>query len=311
MAYRYAIVGMGAVGGLYGAKLQRAGFDVHFLARSDCDFVRQHGLRVRSPEGDFTLPHVHVYNDARAMPPCDVAIVTLKTTQNAILADILPRLLQPNGFVLVLQNGLGIEQDIASIVGGDRVMGGLCFLCSNKTAPGEIHHLDYGTITLGDYAPNDVPQGITDRMQRLAADFRHAGIACECAEDLLLARWQKLVWNVPFNSLSVILNARTDEMMADPRITALVADIMAEVALGAKTCDREIHPTFLAERLEHTRRMHPYRTSMKIDYDNQRPLEIEAIVGNPLRVAQARGVRLPRIATLYAQLCFLDTRNCR
>jgi 2-dehydropantoate 2-reductase len=318
----YAILGTGALGGFYGARLQQAGCEVHFLLHRDYEHVRERGLAIRSIDGDFELPKVHAYNDVNQMPPCDVVIVSLKTTQNHLLLQLLPPVLKEGGVVLVLQNGLGIEADVADIVGADRVMGGLCFLCSNKTAPGQIHHLDYKQITLGDYAPNYAPCGVTDRMQQIASDFEQAGIPIERSADLFLARWKKLVWNIPFNGLSVVLDATTQQMMVDPHIRSLAEQLMQEVLMGATACiaqataitqataesDRQIPASFVQTMLDYTAKMKPYRTSMKIDYDEQRPLEVEAIFGNPLRMAQHAGADLPRIQMLYQQLKFLDER---
>jgi 2-dehydropantoate 2-reductase len=310
MSHRnYAIVGTGALGGFYGARLQKAGLEVHFLLRSDFDRVKKHGLIVESPEGDFTLPQVRAYRDANKMPKCDVVILALKTTQNHCLLKVLPPLLKDNTIVLVLQNGLDTEPEVAKIVGDDRVIGGLCFLCSYKVSPGHICHLDYGTITLGEYARDYQAIGITQRMHQIASDFKRAGIPMKMSEDLLLSRWKKLVWNIPYNGLSVILDARTDELMANPDTLTLVEQIMAEVIAGAKSCDRIISDDFIETMLERTHKMKPYRTSMKIDYDESRPLEVEAILGNPLRIAQKAGIQLPQINVLYRMLKFMDAQK--
>jgi 2-dehydropantoate 2-reductase len=263
----YAILGTGALGGYYGACLQKAGLNVHFLLHSDYEYVSKHGLVVESKYGDFTLPNVQAYQEASKMPPCDVVIIALKTTQNHLLPSMLPHVLKDNGVVLVLQNGLGVEDEVAKIVGSERVMGGLCFLCSNKVAPGHIRHLDYGQIKIGEYATNYQPAGITNRMQQIGDDFERAGIKMELAEDLLLARWQKLVWNIPYNGLSVVLDARTDELMSNLHTRKLVEELMWEVVAGAKSCDRTIPQTFVETMLNYTDKMKPYRTSMKIDYD--------------------------------------------
>ena len=306
----YAILGTGALGGYYGACLQKAGLDVHFLLHSDYEYVSQHGLVVESKNGDFSLPHVQAYSDTTKMPPCDVVIVSFKTTQNHLLPQMLPKVLKDNGVVLLLQNGLCVEDDIAKIVGSERVMGGLCFLCSNKVAPGHIRHLDYGEIKIAEYTDNYQVAGITKRMEQIASDFERAGIKMELVEDLLLARWQKLVWNIPYNGLSVVLDARTDELMGNPNTRSLVEELMWEVVAGAKSCDRTIPKTFVETMLQYTDKMKPYRTSMKIDYDEKRPLEVETMFGNPLKFAKKRGANLPKITMIYQQLKFLDRRNC-
>lgn len=308
---RYAILGTGALGGYYGACLQRVGLEVHFLLHRDYQHVREQGLVIESPDGDFTLPDVNAYDDVAQMPACDVVIVALKTTQNHRLPDMLPPVVKDDGVVLVLQNGLGIEQEVAQLVGSKRVMGGLCFLCSNKVGPGHIHHLDYKQITLGEYLPDYQPGGLTQRMRQIADDFERAGIPITLAEDLLLARWQKLVWNIPYNGLSVVLDATTNELMVDNSTRSLVEQLMREVLAGAAATGRKISDRFIQTMLDYTEKMTPYRTSMKIDYDERRPLEVEAIVGNPLRVATAAGTDLPLISMLYRQLKFLDVQNRR
>lgn len=305
---RYAILGTGALGGFYGARLQRSQTEVHFLLRSDYEQVAQRGLIIESVDGDFTLPQVNAYCDVEKMPPCDVVVVAMKTTQNHQLRSLLPPVLKDNGVVLVLQNGLGVEEQVAEIVGGDRVIGGLCFICSNKVAPGHIRHLDYKKIALGDYA-DYAPAGITPRMQQIAADFERAGIPIDLEPDLFLARWKKLVWNIPFNGLSVVLDAVTSEMMADDAIRTLATQLMQEVQQGAAALGRTVPDAFVASMLDHTAKMKPYLTSMKIDYDEKRPLELEAIFHYPLKAARQAGVELPRIQMLYQQLFFLDARN--
>ncbi|WP_038027187.1 putative 2-dehydropantoate 2-reductase [Synechococcus sp. PCC 7336] len=306
---RYAIVGTGALGGYYGARLQQAGAEVHFLLHRDYDRVRQHGLTIESVDGDFVLPQVNAYCRASDIPVCDVALVCLKTTQNLLLPHLLPRL-EADGSVLTLQNGMGIEAEIAAMV-GDRVsvLGGTAHICSNKIGPGHIRHLDYGRIHLGAYGNHYEPQGITERMQAIAADFRRAGIETILSENLLSVRWHKLVWNIPFNGLSVVLDAKTDAMMADPDTRSLVEQLMHEVVAAAAGHGVAIAADFVQLMLDSTIAMKPYLTSMKLDFEGKRPLEMEAIYGNAVKAAREAGVSMPKTELLYRQLKFLDTRN--
>ena len=307
---RYAILGTGALGGFYGARLAKAGVEVHFLLHSDYAHVRDHGLRVDSVDGDIVLPAVHGYQKPADMPRCDVVCVCLKTTANDLLADLLPPVVADDGVVLVLQNGLGVEEHVAGVVGPKRVMGGMCFLCSNKVGPGHIRHLDYGYITLADYDADARPRGVTQRMRDIGADFRTAGIRVHFADDLVAARWRKLIWNVPFNGLSVVLEATTDVLMADAHTRGLAEQLMREVAAAARAaCGREIPEEFIQSQLADTAKMAPYRPSMLLDRDAGRPMEIEAIFGAPLRAAEQAGVAAPRLDALYRLLKFIDARR--
>jgi 2-dehydropantoate 2-reductase len=309
MSLTYAVIGTGALGGFYGARLQRAGCEVHFLLRSDYNQVCDRGLKVESPEGNFQLTTVHAYPQAQQMPPCDVVILALKTTQNQLLSDLLPPVLKADGVVLVLQNGLGVEPFVANLVGNDRVMGGLCFLCANKVGPGHIRHLDYGAITLGEFAADYQAQGLTERMHRIAADFRQAKIPITLSDDLLLARWRKLVWNIPFNGLSVVLNAQVDALIQHPSTRQLAQQLMQEVVQIAASQNRVIPDQFVQTMLVDTETMKPYRTSMKLDFDLKRPMELETMYDQPLQVAEKTGVAAPQITMLYQQLQFLESKH--
>lgn len=305
----YAILGTGAIGGFYGGKLQKAGFELHFLLNRDYEYVKDNGLIVESADGDFTLEKVNAYNQVEQMPPCDVVVVALKTTQNHLLPKLLPPLLKKNSIIVLLQNGLGAEDAVAKFVKRQPIIGGLCFVCSNKVGPGHIRHLDYGTITLAEYSPTGDAAGITNNMRLVGGDLSQAKIPIMLNEDLLLARWKKLVWNVPYNGLSVVLNAKTNEIMANEHTRKLAEDLMQEVVAGAAACDRTITEEFVEKMLDHTDKMEPYITSMKLDYDRGNALEVEAILGNPLRTAKLVGVDLPRMWMLYQQLKFFDAQN--
>lgn len=303
---QYAIIGTGAIGGYYGACLQRAGFGVHFLLRSDYDWVRQHGLRVDSVYGDFVLPEVKAYVDPTQIPDCDVVLIALKSTQNGELVRILPQVVRSQTTIVLLQNGLGCEPEIAAQFPNQPLIGGLCFICSNKAGPGHIRHLDYQAVTLAQFTPDYVPCGITPELDAIAQDFAVANIEVHCEANLLQCRWRKLVWNIPYNGLSVVLDATTQELMADPQARQLVQELMQEVKRGAIACGCEMPDTVLEKMLANTEKMTPYLTSMKLDYEQGRPLEHEAIVGNPWRWAQAQGQELPRIQMLHRQLQFLE-----
>jgi 2-dehydropantoate 2-reductase len=306
---RFAIIGTGAVGGYYGALLQKAGQEVHFLLHRDYEFVKANGLFVESVHGDFRLPQVKAYEDPQRMPRCDGVIVALKTTARAALREILPQVVAEDGVVLTLQNGLGVEEEIAALCGPQRVVGGLCFLCANKIGPGRVRHLDYGLITLGEYRADGQPGGITPRLEKLGAVLRSAGVPIELIDDLPQARWKKLVWNIPFNGLSVTENCLTDELMRRPQTRALCRRLMEETAVAAAACARPIAPIFIEKMLVDTAGMAPYAPSMKLDFERGHPMEIDAIYGRPLCAARAVGVAMPETEQLYRRLLELDQRN--
>jgi 2-dehydropantoate 2-reductase len=173
-----------------------------------------------------------------------------------------------------------------------------------------VKHLDYGRVTVGEHA-GDEPAGVTAAVAALVDDLAGAGIAARALDDLVLGRWKKLVWNIPYNGLSVALDAGTDELMADPATRVLVEALMWEVVEGAAACDRTIDGSFVAQMLADTEKMTPYATSMKLDFDGGRPLELDAIYGAPLAAARAGGFEMTRVQMLHDQLRFLDSRRGR
>jgi 2-dehydropantoate 2-reductase len=306
---RYCVIGAGALGGLYGGMLARAGREVHFLLNSDYEHVRSHGWQIDSVRGDFHLPaeSLNLHFDAKTLPPCDVTILGLKTTRNRLLGELLPPPTADGGVVLCLQNGLHSEADSVAVVGPDRVLGGCCFLCSNKVGPGHIRHIDYGRILMGEFtAASQPPAGVTTRLKMIADDMRAAGIDANATGDLWAARWRKLMWNIPFNGLSVVLNASTRELIDTPVTESLAAAIMREVYDAASACGRLLPDDAIEATLEHTRDMVPYDSSMRLDYLAKRPMELQAIFAAPIAAAHAVGATMPRVESLYQQLQFLD-----
>ncbi len=305
----YAILGTGALGGYYGARLHHAGCDVRFLLHSDYRHVAAHGLKVESKDGDFSILEPQAYDDPARMPPVDVAVVCLKTTHNHLLPKLIRPVLKPDGAVLMMQNGLDIEQAAAEVAPGAPILGGLAFLCSNKVGPGHIHHLDYGAIRLGAYRTDGAPAGVTDLMRAVGADFERAGIPIQLEEDLVLARWKKLVWNITYNGLSVIHQCTTDVLMGDPEKRAMCEAVMREVLAAAAGCGRIIDPGFITFMMQTTDKMASYQPSMLLDDQQRRPLEIQAIYGNPLAAARAAGVDCPLISQIHEKLIERDRAN--
>ncbi len=295
-----AVVGAGALGLYYGALLQRAGHSVRFLLRRDYQAIREKGLYVTSPQGDFHLNKVRCALDSAELGPVELVLVGLKTFANHRLAELVAPLMTGETCVLTLQNGLGNEELLAEAFGADRVLGGIAFLCSNRGEPGIVHHLGQGRIRLGEFRG-----GLSDRATVLAALFSDAGIPCEAVADLQRARWEKLVWNIPFNGLCALTGKTVTELLAHKDTRREIQSLMAEVIAAGNaqnlSCPIDAAP-FIAQMISATEGMHDYRPSMMIDRFEGRPLELEAIYGIPLARAAERQVEMVRVAMLQALL---------
>ncbi len=297
---RIGIIGAGALGLYYGAMLQRSGQDVHFLLRRDFDAINRNGLKVFSCNGDFSLPHIQGYMDAQEIGPVDLVLVGLKTFSNFTLIDLVRPLVGDETAILTLQNGLGNEDLLAKTFTPDQILGGVAFLCSNRGEPGEVHHLGEGRIRLGEYSRID-----QQRCTELAKLFSAAGIPCEASDDLERIRWEKLVWNIPFNGLCALTGKDVSELLQHLPTRELVTSIMHEV-LGAANRQKLKSPiesnSFIANMLRASDAMDHYRPSMMIDRIENRPLELESIYEIPLQRASAAGCEMHQVDMLYRLL---------
>lgn len=297
------IVGAGAVGGYYGARLAQHGHDVHFLLRCDYDVIRRDGWKVQSIAGDFRLApgQTRIYKNVRDIRRCDLVIVALKTTANDQFDPLIRTLLKDDTAILTLQNGLGNEDQLAELFGPQRILGGLAFVCANRLAPGVIHHIDHGMIRLGEFGG-----GPSERASRIARMFQTSNVPCEVLDDLRAGRWSKLVWNAPFNGLGAVLDLTTDRLIEDEAGVQLVSAIMREVIAAARGLGLTMPPDMIERMIRHTRTMGAYRSSMQIDRQSRRAMEVEAILGEPLRQAAKAGVHTPNLQLLYRLVKLID-----
>lgn len=329
---KIAVIGSGAVGGFYGSLLAKSGCEVSFLIHSDFQNISKQGLKIESIWGDFgVLPlskgrvnqdkisnpnsknscQAYFVNDSKDFDSdVNTILICLKSTENKQLAYLLQAFQdishQKKLQIVLIQNGIGQELFIHELLPFAKVFAGLAFLCSVKKSPHCIQHIDYGELTLAESQPDQTACGIGSELKDLGNLFQKAGIPVNLEDDLILARWKKLFWNIPFNGLSVLLNAETDQIVQNQDSLTLVRDLMAEVQLAAKAEGRLIPTSFLEDRVKRTFSMKPYPTSMKLDYENGRAMELDAIYRSVLKRAQSSNTSLPNIKFLLHALEYLE-----
>lgn len=299
---KIAIVGAGAVGSFYGAKLAHAGNDVHFLLRSDYDHVAQCGIKVLSPSGDFRLQPVNAHRISATIGACDLVIIAIKATANAMLPGVLPPLLHHSTALLTLQNGLGNEEFLAAHFGSQRVLGGKCFVCLNRISPGVIRHIGHGLISVGEFG-----RPAQERTRELANRLRASGVSCQLSDDIAEVLWRKLVWNIPFNGLAIAagesrVGIDVEQILADENLLSRTRVLMREVIAIAKASGVLIEEEYVEFQIERTRPMGDYKPSSLLDWRNGFEVEVEPIWGAPLRTAQKLGVAAPELHALYDEL---------
>ena len=310
---RIAVVGTGAVGGYFGAKLAYYGRDVRFLIRSEEEraAVRRFGLQIKSRQGNFRVAKVQAYPTTAEIGPCDLVLIAVKATSNDALPDLLPPLLGRNTCLLTLQNGLGNEEFLAERFGAERVLGGLCFVCLNKTAPGIIEHQGHGNISLGEFSGYPLP-----RTHDIAWEIKRCGVTARVVANLAEARWRKLVWNIPFNGITVLATAQqragqtpvsTADILADDALSYLTRRLMEEVIAAACKLGHPITGDYADLQFKRTAEMGAYFPSTLLDYLAGRAIELDAIWGEPYRQAFNVGAEVGRLETCLQLLRRLDT----
>lgn len=295
---KIAIVGTGALGGWYAALLSEAGHEVHCLARSDCEALRAHGLTIRNKGVERVVRVASATPDAASIGPCDLVVVTIKSTANHVLPALVTPLLGPTTVVVTLQNGMGNVEALAKLLPVDRVVAGLCFVCINRLAPALID------TTLAGYVRMAAAHGPVNRaVESCVAVFAGAGVDCQAESSLEAVLWKKLCWNIPFNGLSIAGGSiTTDRILADPALNDRAYRLMKEVQAAAAARGHGFEDTHIKRQFVVTVGMGPYRPSSLIDFVEGRDVEVEGIWGEPLRRGLAAGAPMPETEKLAAEI---------
>jgi 2-dehydropantoate 2-reductase len=290
------VIGAGAIGAFYGSLLAQAGAEVSVVCRSDYDQVKQHDFIINSQalgRWNFTPAQVlRNVTDFKGTPDyillCTKIIPTLDRV--ALIRPVVGR----NTAIVFIQNGVEIEQEMLEAFPDNEIISGLAFICCNRTGPGEILHLAYGRLALGNF-----PSGVSRKTAQLCELFNQSGIECGAVDNIVTGRWQKCVWNAPFNPLSVLSGGLlTLDILQTQEF--FVRNIMQEVCDIAAALGHRLPDDIINANIENTYAMPPYKTSMLLDYESGQPMETEAILGNAVRAAQRMGIAAPHLESVYA-----------
>lgn len=295
-----AILGAGALGCYYGARLAEAGHRVTFIMRSAYEPVLQNGLRINSIFGNIYLPHPHIARTPEECGPVDLVIVCWKTTCNSGLQQALTPLLHDNTRVLTFQNGMGNAEAIARCVAPEKVFIGLCFVCVMMDTPGVVDHLEKGDIQFAPYLPGE--DGLAAACE-LADLFDDTPVNTECFMHAERILWCKLSWNIPFNGLCLAHGGISiRELFTMPHEVERARFIMNEVCHAAEMRGYTLPPEIIARQMESTAAMGDFIPSSAVDYLRGRAVEYDAIWEAPLELALGAGARVPYWQRLAADI---------
>lgn len=299
MPLKILVVGTGAIGSLYGAKLAQAGAEVSVVCRSDFEVVKKQGIAIKSHWGDFHFTPKKVLRDVRDYnEKADFILVATKVLPEISVVDLVAPALASQTSIILLQNGIHVEKPIATAFPNHHLISIIAFVCVGKTDPGIVHHQDLGRLIVGDFL-----QGVSQKTLDLISLWKKSGVPCEESQNILLERWKKLVWNAPFNPISVVAGAvNTRQILDNPDTKKLAENVMREVCVLAAADGFELSEDIVKKNIEMTEKMKPYETSMLLDFKAKRKMEVEAILGNAIRFAESKNIATPCMARLYEDI---------
>ena len=301
------IMGAGAVGLFYGARLQQAGEEVYYCARGEnLRVLRERGLEVKSFQGDFQL-QVKATDNPREFAPYELILFCVKSYDTIATARSLDGCLGEDGAVMTIQNGVENEAALCTVLPRESVMGGNARVGAELTAPGKLHHTASGIIEFGELDGRETP-----RAQRMAEAFKRAGVFGQLTSDLKSVRWKKLMGNNGTNTVSALARCTLGEMFADPEGDALVHRLITETAIvgraeGANISDEDIEKLYNVAR--GFSNANAIRTSTLQDLERGKRLEYDAISGAVLRAARRHALSVPATETVHALLKLLDAHR--
>src|SRR5216684_359317 len=296
------VMGAGAVGNYFGARLQQAGEDVIFCARGqNLRVLREKGLEIKSPRGDVAI-RVKATADPREFAPYDLILFCVKAYDTEAAARAIDGCLSAGGAVLTLQNGVESEARLCEILGKDSVMGGNARVGAEVVEPGKVLHRTNGVIEFGEIDGRD-----TARARKLAEVFQRAGIFGELSMRLSTIRWEKLLGNAAFNPVTALTHRNIGDVVDDPDGTNLLRHLMKETvavaqAEGAVLSEGQVE-ALLARARTHLRSGRP---STLQDLERGKPLEYEALSGAIVRAGRRHGIKTPYAETVYSLLKLVD-----
>ncbi len=303
---RVLVVGAGAIGGFYGAKLYQAGARVSVLCRSHFEEVRDHGIDIQSIGGNFKfLPEQVIRHPEEYQGVPDFVVVATKVLPEVNAVHLVRPVMGPQTAVVLIQNGLFIEKPFLEAFPSHEIISCLAFISVRRTGPAQVTHQDFGRLALGNY-----PSGASSKVRLLSQWFERGGVECEVVPQVERSRWQKLIWNASFNPVSVLGGAlNTESILKQAELTELLRKAMREVLRLAGAGGYEFPESIIQQNLDATLSMKPFKTSMLVDFEAGRPMEVEAILGNAVRFAMEKNVPVPVLESLHALILSVDRKG--
>ena len=299
-------VGAGAIGSFYSSRLKKLGVSVG-IQSSHAETMSKNGIFVKSLGDDYLFVSDFSCKDIPKQSVSDIVFITTKVLKGSSTPRDIKPLIGKNTVIVLLQNGIGIENEYSELYPNTTIISGLAFICVSRISPTHIVHQSHGRLVFGVFQESSARSG-ADIVNQLSKWFNSAGVACKSTPSILRERFKKLVWNAAFNPLSVLNGDKnTAELLNESEGTLRAA--MAEVCFLAKVYKCPLNSELVDFMIDDTRKMPAYETSMLLDKKNGRSLEVQAILGNALEMASLKNIELPVLKGFHERLVLKGYTN--
>jgi 2-dehydropantoate 2-reductase len=302
---RIAIMGSGAVGGYFGARLAAAGHELTFITRgAHLAAMRRSGLQIDTPNGNLHVHNAVFTDNPAAARTADLVLFCVKSYDTEIAAKVLAARLGDRTPILSLQNGVDNVETLTRFWSAERIFAGVVYIGAELHAPGVIRHFSGGKIIFGRL---DGTAGAAAEL--IERTLLGAGVGCVISPNILAVQWAKLLWNAPFCAISCLTGANAKEIAESATLTRLALDCMAEVQAAARTRGIDLARSLFEETMAFSHNLGAFKPSMLQDLEARKPLEYEAFNGLVVRSLSQAGEPAPVNQSLYALLQQLDKKN--
>ncbi|OIJ97424.1 2-dehydropantoate 2-reductase [Streptomyces sp. MUSC 14] len=320
---KVAVLGAGAIGAYVGAALHRAGADVHLIARGPhLAAMRQHGVRVLSPRGDFTA-HPRATDDPTEVGPVDYVFLGLKANAYAACGPLVAPLLHERTALVAAQNGIpwwyfhrhggpydgrrlqSVDPDgaVSTVLAPHRAVGCVVYAATELQSPGVVRHLEGTRFSIG-----EPDRSVSARCTDLSEAMRTGGLKCPVEEDLRGDIWVKLLGNISFNPISALARATMRQMCLHGGTRRVIETMMRETLSVAEALGCTVAVS-VERRLAGAERVGDHRTSTLQDLERGKPLELDVLLAAVIELAEITGVEVPTLRTVHAISDLLALRS--
>lgn len=301
---RIAVMGTGAVGGYFGARLVAAGHELVFISRGrNLAALKQNGLSIDSFQGTLHIRQATFTDDPAAAGTAELVLFCVKSYDTEAAATALAPFISPASRVLSLQNGVDNPIRIARICASQNILAGVVYIGAELAQPAMIKHSSGGKIVFG-----ELDGGVYESTRAIERALSAAHIACEISSNIAQAQWRKLLWNAPFCAISCLTNATTREIVESSSLCKLAVDCMGEIIKAAKTQGVDLASEWIDETLAFSRTLGDFKPSMLQDREADKPLEFEAFNGVVVNLLRQAGQQAPVNQVFYGALAYLDKK---